>query len=110
MARLRTERLATDFPALGADLVPGAAVHLVGAVTKLTGQGDNFGNNELCNTARIGEGGVEDSNAVGGSVFEVDLVRADAEAANDEQVLGLTQDLLGQLGLGANTNDMHVPG
>ena len=41
-------------------------------------------------------------------VVEVDLVSADAEAPNDQQVLGLGKDAVCQLGLGANSNYMDI--
>lgn len=41
-------------------------------------------------------------------VVEVDLVGPDAEAADDQQVLGLGKDTVRQFGLGADTNDMDI--
>ncbi len=43
-------------------------------------------------------------------VFEVDLVGTNAEAADDEQVLGLAKDLLRQFGLGADADNVDVTG
>lgn len=103
-----TQSLASYLPALCADLVPGAAVHLRGAVAQLASEGNYFGDDELSNAARVGKGGVEDGNAVVGGVVEVDLIGADAEATHDKQVLGLAKDTFGQLCFGANANDMDV--
>lgn len=103
-----TQSLASNLPALGADLVPGASVHLVGSIAKLTGKNDDLGDDQLSNTARVGEGGVEDGNTILGGELKVDLVGTDTEAADDEEVLGLSEDLLGELCLGANTDDLDV--
>lgn len=103
-----TQSLASNLPALGADLVPGASVHLVGSIAKLTGKNDDLGDDQLSDTARVGEGGVEDGNTILGGELKVDLVGTDTEAADDEEVLGLSEDLLGELCLGANTDDLDV--
>jgi len=81
-------------------------VHLIGSIAELTSEGDDFGNDELGDTAGVGEGGVEDGDTIAGSVIEVDLVGTDTEAADDEQVLGLTEDLLGELRLGTDADDL----
>jgi hypothetical protein len=83
-------------------------VHLVGSVAELTGEGDDLSNDKLSDTARVGEGGVEDSDTILGSKLEVDLVGTDTEAADDKEVCGLTEDLFGELCLGANTDDLNV--
>jgi hypothetical protein len=83
-------------------------VHLVGSIAKLTGKNDDLGDDQLSNTARVGEGGVEDGNTILGGELKVDLVGTDTEAADDEEVLGLSEDLLGELCLGANTDDLDV--
>ena len=38
------------------------------------------------------------------------MVGADAKAANDDQVLGLGEDARSELGLGADTEDIDIPG
>lgn len=83
-------------------------MHLIGSIAELTSEGDDFGNDKLGDTAGVGEGGVEDGDTMAGSEIEVDLVGTDTEAANNEQVLGLAEDLFGELGLGTNTNDLDV--
>lgn len=103
-----SQGLASNLPALGADLVPCTTVHLVGSVAELTGEGDDLSNDKLSDTARVGEGGVEDGDTVFGSKLEVDLVGTDTEAADDEEVCGLTEDLFGELCFGANTDDLNV--
>jgi hypothetical protein len=70
-------------------------VHFGGAVGELAGEADDLADYELGDGAGVGEGGVEDADAVGGGVGEVDLVRADAEAADDDQVFGGGEDARG---------------
>lgn len=65
----------------------------------MSGQGNDFGNDELSDGARVGEGGVEDGDTSVGGIGEVDLVGADTEAADDNEVLCLFEDLCGELGL-----------
>jgi hypothetical protein len=60
--------------------------HLGAAVQELTGEGDDFANDELGDRAGVGEGGVEDRDTVLGGVDKVDLVGADAEAADGAEL------------------------
>lgn len=59
-------------------------MHFHGAITKLTGEGNDLGNDEFCDAARVAEGRVEDADAMLGGVLEVHLVRADTEASDHE--------------------------
>jgi len=106
--KILTKGLATDLVAVSRDLGPDALVHLVVAVAQLSGQQHNLGNDQLSDRARVGEGRVEDGDALLGRDLEVNLVGTNAEAANDAQLLGRIQDLLGQLGLGPNADAVHV--
>lgn len=83
-------------------------MQLVGAIAKLTSKADDLANDELSDTARVGKGGVENGDTMAGGVIEINLVGTDAEAADDQQVLGLAEDLLAQSGLGANADDVNV--
>lgn len=103
-----TQSLSTNLPALCANFVPGATVHLNGSIAELSSQGDNFGNDQFRNTARVCEWGVENGNTTASGISEVDLVGSDTEASDDEQVLGLAQNLLAQLCLGADTDNMDL--
>jgi hypothetical protein len=103
-----TEGLSTDLPALVADLVPGALVHLVGTVTELSRQHDDLSNDQLRHTARVTKRRVEDGDTVLGGIFEVDLVGADAEAADDNEVLSLAQHPLRKFRLGADSDGVNV--
>jgi hypothetical protein len=43
-----------------------------------------------------------------GSVIEVNLVCADTKASNDNEMLGLSKDLLSELRLRSNPNDVDI--
>lgn len=83
-------------------------MHLVGAIAQLTGKHDHLTNDQLGNTARVAEGGVEDRNTLFSGILEIDLVGTDTEATDDDEVLCLLQDSCGELGLGANTDDVNI--
>jgi hypothetical protein len=68
-------------------------VHLQRAITQLAGKRDDLGDDQLSNAARVGKGRVEDGNTMLGRIVQVYLVCPDAEAADDEEVLGLLEDL-----------------
>lgn len=57
-----------------------------------------------------GDSYIEDGDTHGGGVQQVRLIRADAEAANAHETLGLVQNLLGQLGLASASSKLkyHV--
>lgn len=81
-----TEGLSPNLPASLGDLVPDAFPHLPRAIAELTAEGDNLGDDELGDRARVGEGRVEDGDSCFGGGEEVDLVGSDAEAADDEEL------------------------
>lgn len=85
-------------------------MHLVGAVTELAGEGDNLSDDELGDTARVTEGRIEDGNAMVRGKLEIDLVGADTEAADGDEVAGLFEDAGGEFSLGADTKDMDIAG
>lgn len=99
---------AADLPALGGDFVPGSAVHFIVSVAELAGESDDFADDEFCDGAGVGEGGVEDADTVFGGVGEVDLVRANTEAADHDEVSGLGEDAGGQLRFGTDAEDVYV--
>lgn len=76
----------TDLPAAPGLLVPETLAHLPATLEVLSSESDDLGNDELSDGARVREGGVEDGNASFGGGGEVDLVCADAEAADDKQL------------------------
>ena len=81
-----SECLATNFPAACRDLVPDSSTHFVRTFKELTGKRDDFGNDEFGYGSRVGEGGVKDGNASSGCGLEIDLICADAEAADDQKL------------------------
>ena len=83
-------------------------MHFHGAIAQLTSKADDLRDDQLGDTAGVAERRVEDGNTVLSGILEVDLVGTDAEAADHNQVLGLLEDSCGELGLGADTNHMHV--
>ena len=70
--------------------------HLPAALKVLARKRDDFRDDELCDRARVGEGRVENGDTGFGCRVQVDLVRAYAEAANNQklrccgQVMSLT--------------------
>jgi hypothetical protein len=102
------QRLPSDLPALGAHLVPGPSVHLTAAVAQLTCERDDLANDELSDRARVREGRVEDADSMRRGVLEIDLVRADAEASDDNQVLGFGEDAGSKLSFGTDTEDVDI--
>lgn len=83
-------------------------MQLIGAISQLSSKSNDLRNNQLCHTARIGEGGVEDCDTLFGGIIEIDLVGTDAEATDDNQILRLAEDLFAKLGLGSDADDMNV--
>jgi hypothetical protein len=62
-------------------------VHLVGAVAKLTGESDYLSYNQFGHASRVREGRVKDGDALSSRIGQIDLVRANTEAADDQEVL-----------------------
>jgi hypothetical protein len=81
-----TEGLASNLPASLGDLVPDSLPHLPRPVAQLSGESDDLGNDELGDGTRVGEGGVEDCDTGAGGSEEIDLVRSDTEASNNEEL------------------------
>lgn len=103
------ECFTANLPATVGDFVPGSGVHLGGAVGELASEDDDFGNDELGDGARVGEGRVKDGSASAGGVWEIDLGGADAEAADCEEVFGMFENVGSQFGLGADTDNVDIP-
>jgi hypothetical protein len=84
--------LSTDLPAVLGLLVPGALTQLEGALKVLPREGDDLGYDELGHGTRVGEGRVEDRDASFCSGDQIDLVYADTEAPDNEE-LGNASDM-----------------
>jgi hypothetical protein len=87
-----SQRLTPDFPTLVAHFVPRAIVHFVASVSDLSRQRNDLAYHQLGYAAGVAEGRIEHANAMLGGIFQVDLVRANAETADDNQVAGRGQD------------------
>ena len=83
------ERLAADLVAVRRDLAPLPFVHFARPITELAREHDDLGDDELRDAARVRERRVEDRHAARVRRIEVDLVRADAEAADREKPPGV---------------------
>lgn len=72
-------------------------MHLIRAVTELTGENNNLSNDQFGDTAGVAEGRVEDSNSIISSKLQIDLVCSNAKAADDDKVLRFLEDSCGEL-------------
>ena len=84
-------------------------MHFVAAISKLTGQHNDLRNHQFGNRSRIREGGVEDDDACTSCILEVNLIGADAEAPDDNEVLCVSEHLFRELRLGPDSNDVDIP-
>ena len=89
-------------------LVPDAGVHGRVLVGEVAGQRDDLGDDELDDAAGVGERGVEDGHPALGGDREVDLVGADAEGADGQQVGRRLEHARGDVGLGADAEQLHA--
>ena len=103
-----TKSLASYLPALRADLVPRASVKLIAAITQLSCKDNDLSDDEFGDGAGVREGGVEHADSVACSIFEIYLVRAYAEAADDDQVAGFRENACCQLRFRADAEDMDI--
>ena len=78
-------------------LVPDAVVHPLGLLGQPAGQGDDLADHQLHDAAGVGVRRVEDRDAALGRRRQVDLVGADAEAADRQQVGRGVEHLLGDV-------------
>src|SRR6266550_1665345 len=83
-------------------LVPDARMHQGVLVREPPGQRDDLGDRELDHAAGVGERRVEDGDAPLRGCLQVDLVGADAERADREQLGRGVQDALRDVRLGAD--------
>lgn len=104
-----TEGLAPYLPALVANLVPCASMHLHGTIAKLASERDDLGDDELRNTPGIAEWRVEDGDPMLCRISKIHLVGANAETADHDEVFGFFQNSSSELSLGTNANHMNVP-
>lgn len=103
-----TKRLPPDLPALIAHFIPRALMHLHRAVPELARERNDLRNNQLRDATRVAERRVEHGDSIVRSILEVDLVRADAEAADDNEVFGFSENARRELRFGTDADDMDV--
>ena len=89
-------------------LVPHPRVQGLVAVGEPTHQGDDLAESQLDDRARVGERGVEHRDAPLRGCRQVDLVRPDAEGADGEQVRGVREYPLRDLGLGPDAEELYA--
>ena len=88
-------------------LVPDPGMHGGVLVGQVPGHGDDLGDHQLDHTAGVGERSVEHHGPALGGRGQVDLVGADAEGADGQQVRGRVQDPPRHCGLGADAEHRH---
>src|ERR1700685_957452 len=89
-------------------LLPMLSVHLPRVITQMAREHDHFRDDHFRNAAGVGKGSVEDGNAPAVCAFEVDLIGADAEAADRQQPSARRQHGVGDARLASNAEQMHV--
>ena len=102
------ERAAADLVAALGRLVPDAVVHPPGLLGEPAGQRDDLADHQLHDAAGVGVRRVEDRDAALGRGHQVDLVGADAEAADRHQVARRVQRARGHVGVGADAEQVHA--
>ena len=102
------ERPAAELVAAAGRLVPDAVVHPLGLLDQPAGQRDDLAEHQLDDAAGVGERRVEDGDAALGRAGQVDLVGADAEAPDRQEVLPGVEHLGGDLGVGADPEQGHA--
>ena len=89
-----TQCFPSDFPALVADFIPQSLSHLNSPLHILSTQCNNLTDHQLGHTPRITKRTVEHRNSLLGSILQVNLIRADTETSNTNQILGMFQYIL----------------
>jgi hypothetical protein len=103
-----TQCLAADLPTLVADFVPKSLSHFMCSLNVLPTQCNDLTDNQLSNAPRVAERTVEYGDSAFGSILQVNLVRTNAKASNADKVLGMLEDILGQLGFGTNADSLYI--
>ncbi len=88
--------------------VPFAGFHGAVGLGDIPGEGHEHGESEFGGGYGISAGGIHDHDAVLGSGFDVDIIDADAGAADDLEVGGGFDDCAGDFGFGADDEGGYV--
>ena len=102
------ELLAAGFHRAVGQLFPHAAMALGVFLGDTAQQQQDLAQYQFGDRTGVGEGCVEDRNAADLGRFQLDLVGADAEAADGDQLVGGVEHLLGDLGSGAQPDEMDI--
>src|SRR5690554_2122229 len=103
-----TQLLAADFVGVLRALEPYAAVGLGVLFRHAAQQDDRLGQHQLGYGAGVGVGRIEYGNTAFSGSLQVYLVGTDAEAAHGNQLLRRFEHLAGQLGAGADTDEVSI--
>jgi hypothetical protein len=93
---------------LAADLDPAATVAGSVFLRDAAQQQDRFGQNQFRHGTGVGVRGVEHGDTALAGSTQVNLVGADAETADRDQLLRVIEDLFGQLGARTNADEVSV--
>ena len=102
------QALATGFHRVVGTLVPLATVCLGILGRDTAQQQQNFAQYQLGNATGVGEGGIEYRNTTGFGGLQINLIGADAKTADRHQLLGGIQHFCGQVGTGADTDEVNI--
>ncbi|MCY1172855.1 hypothetical protein D9M73_129990 [compost metagenome] len=102
------ELLAADLEGVGRGLDPAATVAGSVLLRDAAQQQDGLGQHQFGHRTGVGVRGVEHRDAALAGGVQVDLVGADAEAADGDQLLGAVEDFLGQLGTRTDADEVSV--
>ncbi|MNZ63899.1 hypothetical protein D3C78_820540 [compost metagenome] len=102
------ELLATDLEGVGRGLDPAATVAGGVLLRNAAQQQDGLGQHQFGDRTGVGVGGVEHRDAALAGGGQVDLVGADAEAADGDELLGAVEHLFGELGARADADEVGV--
>ena len=100
--------LASDFVTTLGRLVPLALMQLLDAIAHVPSEYYYLRENQLGDASGVGEGRIEYGNTKAVRGLQIDLVCADTEATDAEQMLGRIQYLCRDLGLAAKANDVNI--
>ncbi len=100
--------LAADLERVGCALDPAATVAGSVLLRDAAQQQDGLGQHQFGHRTGVGVRCVEDGDATLAGCCQVDLVGADAEAADGDQFLGAVEDFLGQLGARADADEVGI--
>lgn len=99
---------AADFERVGRALDPAATVAGSVLLRDAAQQQDGLGQYQLGHRTGVGVRCVEHGDTALAGSFQVDLVGADAEAANSDQFLGAVEDLFGELGARTDADKVGI--